>query len=672
MHPTYNLWLVSLSVVVAIAVSYTALQLASRVSEGEGTPARAWLIGGAIAMGIGIWSMHFIGMLAYSVPIKLRYNIPITVLSLLIAILTSAFALSITSRANLSLRRLAVSALFMGAGIVAMHYTGMAAIQIMPEIEYDFRLVGASALIAVTASFVALWLFFQLRRGKSLTLTLLRLGAAVVMGFAITGMHYTGMAATMLAPNAYCAGGETFDNRWLALVIGLVSLGVLAITLLASIFDSHLKSRSRRGAKRLEKMNLELQHGKRLLTLATEAAGIACWEYDVENECMLWTENEISALKRLGIDPLADPESVLSRLHPDDAATAFAALQSAASDNRGVVSLRVRVCHEVQVVHLQAHIRLFCNADSHMIRLLGICWDVSEEVAQQARQSELQLQLQDASRQAGMAEVAAGVLHNIGNALNSLGVSTAMLQNGLRESRVGNVQRVAGLLQDNSATLGAYLTENARGREVPGYLTQLGQQLCAERDKLLAEAQAVASHVEHISRIVAAQQTYARHSDTADELDLAELVNQTVTLNFGNHVEVRIERQFDPLPRVIADRHKVMQIVTNLVSNARQALRGEGTEQLITVRILGNEPGWFSIEVQDSGIGMTPEVLSRLFEFGFTTKKDGHGFGLHASGNMAQEMGGALTARSDGPGKGACFSLKLPLRTSELEERKRA
>ncbi len=671
MHPTYNLWLVSLSVVVAIAVSYTALQLAGRVADAEGTQARPWLIGGAIAMGIGIWSMHFIGMLAFSVPIPLRYNVPVTLASLLIAILTSAFALSISSRANLSLRRLASGAIFMGAGIVAMHYTGMSAIQIMPAIHYNAALVAASALIAVTASFVALWLFFQLRSGASRTMTLVRAGAAVIMGFAIAGMHYTGMAASMLAPGSYCLGGETFDNSWLAVIIGLVSLGVLAITLIASIFDAHLKSRARRGALRLEKLNMELQQGKRLLTLATQAAGIACWEYDVRSQRVLWTENEISALRRLGIDPQAEPESLLSRLHPDDAGAALAALHAAAGDNRGVVSLKVRVCHADQVVHIQAHVRLFCDANAQMMRLLGICWDVSEDVVRQARQSELQLQLQDASRQAGMAEVAAGVLHNIGNALNSLGISTSILQNGLRDSRVGNVQRVATLLHDHRTDLGTFLTENVRGREVPGYLAQLGQQLSLERDRLYKEAQSVVANVEHIARIVAAQQTYARHNDTADALDLVELVNQTLMLNFGNQVELRIDRQFDPVPHVLIDRHKVMQILTNLVSNARHALRSE-EHQLLTVRIRGQEPGWFTIEVQDSGIGMTPEGLARLFEFGFTTKKSGHGFGLHASANMAREMGGALSASSDGPGRGACFSLRLPLRTPEQEERKRA
>ena len=672
MPSTYNPWLVCLSVVVAIAVSYTALQLAGRVADEEGSR-RPWLIGGAMAMGIGIWSMHFIGMLAFSVPIPLQYNVPITVASLLIAILTSAFALAVASHTNLGLRRLTLGAVFMGAGICTMHYTGMAAIQVMPAIHYDPALVAASALIAVSASFVALWLFFQLRHGRSWKMILVRGGAAIVMGIAISGMHYTGMAASMLAPDAYCTGGRTFDNAWLAVIVALVSLTVLAIMLLASIFDAHLKSSARRSAQRLERLNSELQQGKRLLTLATQAAGIACWEYDALARRVLWTENEIDSLTQLGINLQTDPAALLSRLHPDDTLSALRQLHTAARERREVVSLRVRVRHEAQVVHLQIHARLFCDAEARITRLLGICWDVTDEVTQQALQAELQLQLRDASRQAGMAEVAAGVLHNIGNALNSLGVSAAVLQTGLRDSRAGNVQRVATLLLENSADLGTFLTADGRGREVPGYLAQLGQQLITERVQLHEEAKAVAAHIEHIARIVAAQQTYARHSDSGDELDLSELVDQTLTLNFSNHAELRITRQFDPLPRIIADRHRIMQILTNLVTNARHALRGlDPAGQLLTVRILGGEPGWFSLEVQDSGIGMSPEVLARLFEFGFTTKKTGHGFGLHASANMAREMGGALTARSDGPGTGSCFCLRLPLRTPAQEGRRRA
>jgi len=194
---TYNLWLVLLSVAVAIFVSHTALNLSSRVAKSARKPsARIWLAGGAVSMGCGIWSMHFIGMLAFSLPIALAYDIHTTLISLAIAIALSGFALSITSRPHISLRRLAMGAVVMGLGICAMHYSGMSAIQILPMITYEPHLLLASGVIAIVASFVALWLFFRLRKGSSWQMRLARVAAAIVMGLAISGMHYTGMAAS--------------------------------------------------------------------------------------------------------------------------------------------------------------------------------------------------------------------------------------------------------------------------------------------------------------------------------------------------------------------------------------------------------------------------------------------------------------------------------------------
>jgi diguanylate cyclase (GGDEF)-like protein len=260
MQSLYNTWLVGLSICVAMLVSYTALRLAARVATGEGRATRIWLAAGALAMGVGVWSMHFIGMLAFSLPIPLAYDVPTTLLSLAIAVATSGFALILTSGRQLTFYRLAGGATAMGAGICAMHYTGMAAIAIVPGIAYDPLLVALSIIIAVTASFVALWLFFKLRDGHSHLHRLARLAAAIVMGLAISGMHYTAMAAARFSPGSFCRGGVTFDNRWLAATIGLFALGLLVVTLVTAVYDAHLQSRTRIHARRLEAANAELQH----------------------------------------------------------------------------------------------------------------------------------------------------------------------------------------------------------------------------------------------------------------------------------------------------------------------------------------------------------------------------------------------------------------------------
>jgi diguanylate cyclase len=260
MSSIYNDWLVGLSLVVAMVVSYTALRLASRVATSEGNGSRIWLGIGAISMGVGIWSMHFVGMLAFSLPISLAYDVPTTLASLAVAIVTSGFALAITSGGRLTVRRLAGSAVIMGAGISAMHYMGMAAITILPGIAYDPFLVAVSILIAIAASFVALWLFFQLREGSSRLQQIKRIAAAVVMGLAISGMHYTGMAASRFSSGSFCRGGVTLDNNWLAAAIGMFALGLLVVTLVTAVYDSHLQSRARIQALRLEQANAKLQH----------------------------------------------------------------------------------------------------------------------------------------------------------------------------------------------------------------------------------------------------------------------------------------------------------------------------------------------------------------------------------------------------------------------------
>jgi diguanylate cyclase (GGDEF)-like protein len=256
---TYNPWLVCLSVFVAIFVSYTALNLAIRVSTAERGAARLWHAGGAIAMGGGIWSMHFIGMLAFSLPIPLAYDIGTTLGSLAIAIAISGYALRIAGRRRANLGELAMSAVVMGFGICAMHYSGMSAIEILPMITYEPDLLIASVVIAVVASFAALWLFVRQRLQRTLQAHLTMLGASIIMGLAISGMHYTGMAASKFSADAFCLSATGGNGTWLAVTIALLSLGALALTLILLFYDAHLH-RSRTHAAELQRANAQLQH----------------------------------------------------------------------------------------------------------------------------------------------------------------------------------------------------------------------------------------------------------------------------------------------------------------------------------------------------------------------------------------------------------------------------
>jgi len=258
--PLYTSWLVVLSVLVAVLVSYTALRLAARVAESRQTGGRIWLVLGSIAMGVGIWSMHFIGMLAMKMPIPLHYSIGTTLASLAVGILTSGFAIHIASRPQLGTARHLVCSLVMGAGIAAMHYTGMEAILIVPGIRYALAPLVASILIAVAASWCALWLTFVLRTRVSRFLIPARVAGAVLMGAAIAGMHYTGMQAALFAPGSYCLGGIVLDSNWLAIAIAVGAFGILAITLMTMAFDRHMATRDQMLRDRLLAADRKLVH----------------------------------------------------------------------------------------------------------------------------------------------------------------------------------------------------------------------------------------------------------------------------------------------------------------------------------------------------------------------------------------------------------------------------
>jgi diguanylate cyclase (GGDEF)-like protein len=260
MKADYTPWLVCLSILVAILVSYTALGLAARVSESRGVARRVWLALGACSMGIGVWSMHFIGMLALSMPITLMYSVGITLASLAVAILTSGFAIHIASCPKLGTARHLVCSLVMGTGIVAMHYTGMSAIMVVPGIQYALLPVAMSVVIAVVASYAALWLTFRLRASRSRYASLARAGAAVIMGAAIAGMHYTGMAAAVFLPGSFCSGGIALDNSPVGIAIAVGTVGFLGVTIITGLVDAHMAARAKLYAASLASVDRALLH----------------------------------------------------------------------------------------------------------------------------------------------------------------------------------------------------------------------------------------------------------------------------------------------------------------------------------------------------------------------------------------------------------------------------
>ena len=261
MTGVYNFQLVALSLIVAIIASYTALELAGRVSQKQGKSFWTWLAGGAVSMGSGIWSMHFIGMLAFHLPIAVAYDAAATILSMAIAIVVSGLALFVVRRPILTAQNITAGATLMGIGISAMHYTGMYAMRMSPPIEYNPPVFIASIIIAIVASLAALWIAFQLRYKGFGVAFLAKLGSATIMGLAITGMHYTGMAAAEFAPDSICLAVDStngMQSAALALTIGITTVFILAITLGLSALDAHFAAHTAKLADSLQAANEQL------------------------------------------------------------------------------------------------------------------------------------------------------------------------------------------------------------------------------------------------------------------------------------------------------------------------------------------------------------------------------------------------------------------------------
>ena len=290
---------------------------------------------------------------------------------------------------------------------------------------------------------------------------------------------------------------------------------------------------------------------------------------------------------------------------------------------------------------------------------------LSAEIAERTRAeqelAEANRRSMDASREAGRAEIATSVLHNVGNVLNSVNVSVALLDEAMANSRTVKLVRATELLQQHRQDLPRFLSEDERGRVLPGYLVELGRHLVDEVATQREEMRRLSAFVAHIKDVIAMQQGYARAAGVRSPGRPDELCDDALRVHAPRleRLGTRIERRYADTPTLMLDRSRVLQVLINLVGNACNALEPVGGERRLVVSS-AIASGRLLVAVADNGVGITPEVQARLFTHGFTTRPDGHGFGLHASAIAARELGGTLSAASDGPGRGATFSLDIP------------
>lgn len=454
------------------------------------------------------------------------------------------------------------------------------------------------------------------------------------------------------------------------------SLRALADILGASIARQRAQSALQEANETLEQRVLErtseLQRAQQLLAqnverldLALECAEEALWDWNVPEKRTHYSDRWS---RMLGFSPedVGNSVEIWERLvHPDDLAAVQQKLAAHLAGESETYQAEFRMKSKAGAWRwIRSRGKVVARgADGAPLRITGTHLDITAN--KQAEDTLLEL-----SRHAGMAEIATGVLHNVGNVLNSLNVSTSLVAGKIRDSRVDHLVSLIQMLQEHRADLSQFFADDPKGQRVLPYLAKLGDHFRAERQWLLHELTLLSSHVDHIKQIVATQQNYAKVSGVVEKVCLSDLVEDALRILGPGMADrkVKVERDFERLPPIFADKHQILQIVLNLLRNAKQAVKREDPAHcVIRIRIRRVGEGRVRVAIQDTGVGLLPENLTRIFAHGFTTKADGHGFGLHSCALAAGQMGGSLHAQSAGLGRGATFILELPLTIAEAQ-----
>lgn len=306
------------------------------------------------------------------------------------------------------------------------------------------------------------------------------------------------------------------------------------------------------------------------------------------------------------------------------------------------------------------------DRNGKVVGTFGINKDITVQKQFEQELQETHKELITASRQAGMAEIATNILHNVGNVLNSINVSISQADDITRQLKIGNLQKVASMIGEN-ADVDGYLVSDEKGKRIPEYLGLIAGELAKDQQKVSTELESAKRHLEHIKNVVSMQQEYATANRVNENVDLSEVLEDAIGMSSSSLERHRISlvREFESGLIVSMDKHRVLQILVNLIRNAKHAMQEvDRDDKQLTVSVKQSQPNMVSIDISDNGIGISPENLVKLFNHGFTTKKDGHGFGLHSGANFARELGGSLIATSDGLGQGATFTLTFPIESN--------
>ena len=605
---TYNPNLVALSILVAAFAAYTALDLGERMSATRGAARRVDLAAAAIAMGGGIWSMHFIGMLAFTMPIPMSYDIGLTALSLLVTIFVTGAGFYFINRQGAPPFSLVFSSIFMGLGIAAMHYIGMAAMRQHAEIHYDSLFVALSLAIAIGASTAALWLAFRTTDLGQ------KLAAAIVMGLAISGMHYSAMFGTTFAahgPVLQAQGNAGLDQTNLALVVAGVTFIILAFTVIASLQQEN-------GERR--RAEVALRRSEAYLAQAQTLSHTGSWHWKVGSGGVSWSAEHF---RIFGFDPATTQPSYatfMERVHAEDRPSFEQAIQRAVRE-------RSRFQHEYRIVLPNGSVKLLQSvgqpdvSKSGDLEFVGTVMDVTER-----RYAEEALR----STQAELARVAR---------LTTMGELTASLSHEINQP------------------LAAIMTN-----------AEAGLQWLNRDEPDLDEARVALSHMmrdaQRASGVIRGLRALAKKSGPqVAKLDINDAIQEVLLLTrceLQRHgVVSRTNLSADDRP-AFGDRVQLQQVLLNLIVNAVESMSTvTDRPKILTITSEPIEPGGLQVAVEDSGTGFDPAIADRIFDSFFTTKSEGMGMGLSICRSIIGAHGGRISV-SPGVPHGTVFRFTVP------------
>ena len=378
-----------------------------------------------------------------------------------------------------------------------------------------------------------------------------------------------------------------------------------------------------------------------------------------------WLKVNQSLCNLLGYPPSELYEKTFQDItYPDDLEKDLSLLRQMLAGEIQSYQMEKRYLHKAgHLVWVSLSVSLVWDAGGQPLHLISQLQNIAHRKETEAQLENAYRELLEVSRQAGMAEVATSVLHNVGNVLNSVNVSCAVVADRVRKSRIDRVEKTADLLNLHANDLAGFFTADSSGKKLPDFLARLASQLSTEQAEILQELQSLAKNIHHIKDIVAMQQNYAKFSGVTESVAVSDLLEDSLSMNEESRQRPtgRVIREYGEVTRIMVEKHKALQILVNLIRNAKHACDHMATaDRRITVRVIRCAES-VRLSVIDNGVGIPPENLTRIFSHGFTTKRNGHGFGLHNGALAAREMGGSLTVHSGGVGRGATFTLELPL-----------